>query len=80
MLRPLIEYNDIPLLIRSDDAINGALDKVLLEAGVALWLDTLICDTVVEGQRVTGVEVENKSGRGLIIAKCVIDATGPAIC
>ena len=55
-----------------------ALDEVLVEAGVELWLDTLICQTVMEGQRVVGVEVENKSGRGLLRADCVIDATGDA--
>lgn len=55
-----------------------ALDKVLLDAGVDLWLDTLICDSVVKDCRVIGVEVENKSGRGLISAKCIVDATGDA--
>lgn len=54
------------------------LDEILLDAGVELWLDTLICDAIVENSRVVGVEVENKSGRGIIKAKCVIDATGDA--
>lgn len=62
----------------SPAAFMLALDRVLMDAGVELWLDTLICDTVVEGDRVTGVEVENKSGRGVINAKCVIDVTGDA--
>ncbi len=62
----------------SPAAFALALDKVLLDAGVDLWLDTLICDTVVKKSRVTGVEVENKSGRGLISAKCIVDATGDA--
>jgi hypothetical protein len=55
-----------------------ALDEVLQTAGVDLWLDTLACLPVVEGGRVTGVEVENKSGRGRLNAGCVIDATGEA--
>jgi hypothetical protein len=55
-----------------------ALDEALLDAGVDLWLDTLICDTAVKGDHVVGIEVENKSGRGFIGAKCVIDATGDA--
>lgn len=62
----------------SPAAFTLALDKVLLDAGVELWLDTLICDTVVENGRIIGVEVENKSGRGIINAQCVIDATGDA--
>lgn len=54
------------------------LDELLQDAGVDLWLDTLICDTVTKGDRVVGIEVENKSGRGFIGAKCIIDATGDA--
>ncbi|MDD2708973.1 MAG: FAD-dependent oxidoreductase [Verrucomicrobiae bacterium] len=53
-----------------------ALDEVLTEAGVDVWYDTLVCATRVERGRVTGVEVENKSGRGLLRAACVVDATG----
>jgi len=55
-----------------------ALDEVLLEAGVELWLDTLVCAPVMEGERIVGVEVENKSGRGVLRAKCLVDATGDA--
>jgi len=62
----------------SPAAFALALDKVLLEAGVDLWLDTLICDSVLEGDRVIGVEVENKSGRGFIGSECIVDATGDA--
>jgi hypothetical protein len=54
------------------------LDEALQSAGVSLWLDTLACLPVLEGRRVTGVEVENKSGRGLLSAQCVIDASGDA--
>lgn len=55
-----------------------ALDEALEEAGVELWLDTVVCTPVLEGGRVAGVEVENKSGRGVLRAKCVVDATGDA--
>lgn len=62
----------------SPSAFALALDEVLIDAGVDLWLDTLICGAVVKGDRIIGVEVENKSGRGFVSAKCVIDATGDA--
>ena len=55
-----------------------SLDKVLEEAGVEIWYDTLICSAAMQGNKITGIEVENKSGRGLLTAKCVIDATGDA--
>ncbi|MBM4081336.1 MAG: FAD-dependent oxidoreductase, partial [Planctomycetes bacterium] len=55
-----------------------ALDEALVEAGVDLWLDTLACAPVMKGDRVVGVEVENKSGRGVLYGQCVIDGTGDA--
>ncbi len=55
-----------------------ALDEALVEAGVDLWLDTLVCAPVLLGDRVAGLEVENKSGRWLLRARCVVDATGDA--
>ncbi|HJP30132.1 MAG: FAD-dependent oxidoreductase [Candidatus Latescibacteria bacterium] len=55
-----------------------ALDEELTGAGVEIWYDTLICQTVVQGDRVTGIEVENKSGRGRLSARCLVDATGDA--
>jgi 2-polyprenyl-6-methoxyphenol hydroxylase-like FAD-dependent oxidoreductase len=55
-----------------------ALDEVLEAAGVDLWLDTLICTPRMEGPRITGLEVETKAGRGLLSARCIVDATGDA--
>jgi len=55
-----------------------ALDEVLQDAGVDWWLDTLVSEPILQGNRVVGVEVENKSGRGELRAACVIDATGDA--
>jgi hypothetical protein len=55
-----------------------ALDEVLDSAGVDLWLDTLVCAPILRGDRIAGVEVENKSGRGALRAACVIDASGDA--
>lgn len=55
-----------------------ALDEVLIEAGADLWLDTLVSEPVLLGSRVAGLVVENKSGRGQLNARCVIDATGDA--
>ena len=55
-----------------------ALDETLEDAGVDLWLDTLFCRPAMDGERIVGLEVENKSGRGVLRARCVIDATGDA--
>ena len=55
-----------------------AMDELLLEAGVDFWLDTLVCGAKLSKGKLTGIEVENKSGRGLIKGKSFIDASGDA--
>ncbi len=55
-----------------------ALDEVLIAAGVEIWLDTLVCLPLLDGNRLVGVEVENKSGRGVLRAQCLVDASGDA--
>ncbi len=64
--------------IFSPPAFAWGLDEVLYGSGVDLWLDTLACQPMMVGNRVTGVEVENKSGRIAIGASCVVDASGDA--
>ncbi len=46
------------------------------EAGVQLMLHTQVVDTLREGDRITGVVVEHKSGRQVILADVVIDCSG----
>ena len=59
-------------------AFAWALDELLEQSTVDLLLDTLACIPVMQGDKVTGVEVENKSGRSVLTASCVIDASGDA--
>jgi hypothetical protein len=49
-----------------------------LKAGVDLRMHTFVTDVVVEGDRITGLIVDGKSGLGLIEAGVVIDASGDA--
>lgn len=65
-------------IIFSPASLVIALDELLVQAGVDIWYDTLICAANVHDERLTAIEVENKSGRGRITAKCFIDATGDA--
>lgn len=56
-----------------------ALDELLEEAGVDIWLDTVFCRAeTTDGDRVCAVELENKSGRLRLEASCFVDATGDA--
>ena len=55
-----------------------AWDELLEEAGVSVWLDTVITGCTVENGVLKAVEVFNKSGKGNISAGCFVDATGDA--
>lgn len=54
------------------------LDKMLAEAGVDLWLDTVVTGTVCSNSEVKALEVFNSSGRLRIDGKCFVDASGCA--
>lgn len=77
-LYPEGKLNKRYLTIYSPMAFVFELDEILGESSVDLWLDTLACQPVMKGNKITGIEVENKSGRILIKAKCIIDGTGDA--
>jgi flavin-dependent dehydrogenase len=48
------------------------------QAGGDVWLGVGSCGVVMEGNRVHGAVVANAEGRGAVLAKVVIDATGNA--
>ncbi|NLH17216.1 MAG: FAD-dependent oxidoreductase [Phycisphaerae bacterium] len=50
--------------------------KELRKAGAELWYGVLGSGAVVENSRVIGVVVASTRGRGVVLAKVVIDATG----
>ena len=63
------------------DAIYHDIQKIVLEEmvikeGIKVLYYTFVCKAVVENGAIIGVIVENKSGRGFIKAKRVVDATG----
>ena len=49
---------------------------MLGEAGVTVLLYTFVCGVVMDGNRITGVITESKSGRRVFCAKAFIDGTG----
>jgi hypothetical protein len=60
------------------EAYKFAAEEFVLKAGAEILYHTWISDTVLEGDGLKAVIVENKSGRQAIVAKVVIDATGDA--
>lgn len=55
-----------------------ALEELVAGAGVSLQYDTRVCAAGVDEGRIRHLIVENKSGRGAIACRTVIDATGDA--
>ena len=55
-----------------------AADELMENEGVDILYDTVFCEPVMDGKTVTGVIVENKSGRCAYKAKMVVDASGDA--
>ncbi len=53
-----------------------AAQQITLESGADLLYYTWVSDVVMEKDQIAGVVVENKSGRSVIRAKMVVDATG----
>ena len=61
------------------EAIKLTLLEFCEDAGVELLLDTMVADSIVDrtgsAPQVTGVLIENKSGRQAVLAKAVVDAS-----
>ena len=55
-----------------------AYPRMLKEAGVDIWYHTQAMGAVMDGKRVCGVEVATWLGRGAVLGKIVIDASGEA--
>ncbi len=63
---------------RDSHVISHVWLKMMQESGVELMFNTYAADPIMEGDRVAGLLIENKSGTQAIKAKVVIDATGDA--
>jgi hypothetical protein len=60
----------------NSEELKIELDELVRENGVRPMLHTLFCAPICDGDTVRAVAVENKDGRGAIVAKAFIDATG----
>ena len=55
---------------------KGRLTQWLSAAGVDLYLQATLCQTVLEGNRMRGAVVATPGGQGILYAACFVDATG----
>ena len=60
------------------EIIKYELIQMLKENKIDFLLHTYIVGTIMEGQVIKGIIMENKAGRQAILAKMVVDATGDA--
>ena len=60
------------------DMFKVVADRLVAESGVTPLLHAMAIDTVMEGDVLRGVIVHSKSGRGAILARRIIDASGDA--
>lgn len=75
------DFDQGPDPLKDDNHIEPETVKIvalemLLEAGVNLHLHTMITGVIKEGNRVTGIITESKSGRRAFTAQVLVDATG----
>jgi ribulose 1,5-bisphosphate synthetase/thiazole synthase len=55
-----------------------AADRLLRHAGARTLFHATAIDALVQGSRVSGIEVALRDGRAQLTAKCIVDATGDA--
>jgi len=71
--------NDQPTYeVLDTELFKFVVDQMVKEAQITPLLHCYVTDVIKEGDTITGVITESKSGRQAILAKRVIDATGDA--
>jgi hypothetical protein len=60
------------------DMFKYVADKLVEESGVTPLLHAFAIDTIMDGATIKGVITHSKSGRGAILARRVVDASGDA--
>lgn len=58
--------------------LKFVLEEMAVEAGVKILFYTYITDVIKEGSTLKGLIVQNKGGRGAVLAKRIVDCTGDA--
>jgi len=72
-----LDAGELPYCVGFDpEVFKYVVVKMILEAGVRLYLHTYALEAIAEGNEVKGVIIHNKSGRQAIMGKIIIDASG----
>ena len=68
--RYALEFTPAPFMI--------AMEEAVLKEGITLLYDTRFCDVALRGGGIRALIVENKSGRGAVLCRTVVDSSGDA--
>lgn len=68
--------NDLQITPWDPEAFKLSADELMEEYGVQVLYYTMVTDVLMDGKRISGVVIENRSGRQVILAKQVIDCSG----
>src|SRR5665648_179916 len=60
------------------EVLKYVAQEMVLEAGADILYHTFVSDVIMDGQKIVGIEIVNKSGKQKIMAKVVIDTSGDA--
>ncbi len=71
-----LQMNEVHPNCISHEVLKSTLLDILEESGVDILLYTHVVDVIMEENRIAGVIIESKSGRGAVMAEVVVDATG----
>jgi len=69
-VRYQVEFNPVSFML--------ALEELVVESGISLLYDTLLCAVKKKGDHISHLIIENKSGRSAIACQTVVDASGDA--
>ena len=73
-----IEKNEAFGFIFNSEELKIELDEMAQESRFKIYLHTMFCAPYLVDGKLEGVMVENKNGRGVILARAFVDATGDA--
>ena len=72
-----IDRGELPYAIVFDpEVFKYVVNKMILDAGIKLYLHTYALDAITEDNIIRGVIIHNKSGRQAMMGNIVIDASG----
>ncbi|SFK96679.1 FAD dependent oxidoreductase [Paenibacillus sp. 1_12] len=75
----LSSYKDLLDWVPIDvETLKRVYDKEVLDSGAQLLFHTVADQVLLDGDRISGIVISNKSGRSVVQAKLYIDASGDA--